>query len=110
MSAEALQQEMEMRDMKTTFKKITTIFTLAMFWEVMLWAVTVPIATFTAVTTTGCTPTQVENEINTVLQEAAGIIAVADPGATWLDDFSKKELVGAGSCWKWFSWMASMVH
>jgi len=38
---------------------------------------------------TGCTPAQVENEINTVLQEATGIIAVADPGVSWLADFSK---------------------
>jgi len=37
----------------------------------------------------GCTPGQVENEINTILQEAVGIIAVADPGLSWLADFSK---------------------
>ena len=42
-----------------------------------------------AITMTACTPSQVENEINTILQEAVGIIAVADPGATWLADFSK---------------------
>jgi hypothetical protein len=40
-------------------------------------------------TLTGCTPAQVENEINTILQEATGIIAVADPGLTWLSAFSK---------------------
>ena len=42
-------------------------------------------------TLTGCplTPNQVENEINTILQEAAGIIAVADPGVSWLADFTK---------------------
>jgi len=37
----------------------------------------------------GCTPGQAENEINTILQEAVGIIAVADPGVTWLAAFSK---------------------
>jgi hypothetical protein len=38
---------------------------------------------------TGCTPAQVENEVNTILQEATSIIAVADPGVTWLAAFSK---------------------
>jgi hypothetical protein len=37
----------------------------------------------------GCTPAQVENEINTVLQEATGIIFVADGDETWLAAFSK---------------------
>jgi hypothetical protein len=38
---------------------------------------------------TGCTPAQAENEVNTILQEATAIIAVADPGVSWLADFSK---------------------
>ena len=38
---------------------------------------------------TGCPATTVENEINTVLQEAIGIIAIADPGLSWLAAFSK---------------------
>ena len=37
----------------------------------------------------GCTPSQVENEVNVIVQETAAIIAVADPGATWLADFTK---------------------
>lgn len=32
---------------------------------------------------------QVENEINVLIQEAAGIIAIAEPGVSWLADFSK---------------------
>ena len=36
-----------------------------------------------------CSASQVENEVNTIIQEAAGIIAVADPSATWLADFTK---------------------
>ena len=39
----------------------------------------------------GCTPGQVENEINTIAEEAVGIIAVADPSLTWFADFSKYE-------------------
>ena len=42
-----------------------------------------------ALSTTGCTPAQLENEVNTILQEATGIIAVADPGVSWLADFQK---------------------
>jgi hypothetical protein len=39
----------------------------------------------------GCplSPGQIENEINVILQEATGIIAVADPGVSWLAAFSK---------------------
>ena len=33
-----------------------------------------------AITLAGCTPTQIENEINTIVQEGANIVAVADPG------------------------------
>jgi hypothetical protein len=54
-----------------------------------LWLTVIPVCTVATVSMTGCTPAQVQNEINTILQEATGIIAVADPGATWLADFSK---------------------
>jgi hypothetical protein len=56
---------------------------------IFLWAAMLPVATVTTVSMTGCTPGQVENEINTIIQQAAGIIAVADPGAPWLADFTK---------------------
>lgn len=36
------------------------------------------------VPTTGCTPTQVVAEVNVVIDQATNIIAVADPGASWL--------------------------
>ena len=35
------------------------------------------------------TPSQIENEINTIVQEATSIIAVADPGVSWLADLTK---------------------
>ena len=65
-------------------KKLISIITAA-----ALWLAVIPVVTVTSVSMTGCTPAQAENEINTILQEAAGIIAVADPGATWLADFTK---------------------
>jgi hypothetical protein len=64
-------------------KVLTSVLTIA-FWMTIF-----PVATLTSVNMTACTPAQVQNEINTILQEATGIIAVADPGATWLADFSK---------------------
>lgn len=54
-----------------------------------LYAAMLPIATVTMLPMTGCTPSQVENEVNVIVQETAAIIAVADPGATWLADFTK---------------------
>jgi len=65
-------------------RKFVSIFT-----AVCLWITLIPVATVTTVSMSGCTPSQVENEINTILQEATGIIAVADPSASWLADFSK---------------------
>lgn len=49
------------------------------------------LASFAAVTMIGCpfTPAQAENEINVIIQQAIAIIAVADPGVTWLAAFSK---------------------
>ena len=38
---------------------------------------------------TGCTPAQIENEINTVLQETGAILAVAEPGAAWVAQLDK---------------------
>jgi hypothetical protein len=45
----------------------------------------------TVLTLTGCplSVTQAENEVNVLIQEATGIIAVADPSASWLADFEK---------------------
>jgi hypothetical protein len=65
-------------------KRFTAVFT-----AICLWAVMLPVVTVTSVSMTGCTPAQAENEINTILQEAASIIAVADPGATWLSSLAK---------------------
>jgi hypothetical protein len=65
-------------------KKIISILAGSFLWAAML-----PVMTVSPIALTGCTPAQAENEINTILQEAAGIIAVADPGATWLADFTK---------------------
>ncbi len=62
---------------------------IAIFTATFLWVAVLPVATVTTVSMQGCTPTQLQNEINTILQEATGIIAVADPGASWLADFSK---------------------
>ena len=44
-----------------------------------------------ALTLTACplTAAQIENEVTTITQEAASIIAVADPGVSWLADFTK---------------------
>ena len=49
---------------------------------------------------TGCPAGQVENEINTILQEAVGIIAVADPGVSWLADFSKATALLKVDAWE----------
>lgn len=62
---------------------------LALLTATFLWVAVLPVATVTTVSIQGCTPTEVENEINTIIAEATGIIAVADPGASWLADFSK---------------------
>ena len=47
--------------------------------------------TVTMVTLTGCplTATQTKNEIDTILQEAGAILAVADPGLRWTGDLAK---------------------
>ena len=63
-------------------KKLISIITAA-----ALWLAVIPVVTVTSVSMTGCTPAQAENEINVILQEAAGIIAVADPGVSWLTAF-----------------------
>jgi hypothetical protein len=62
---------------------------IATITAILLWVAVLPVATVTVVPLTGCTPSQVENEINVLIQEAAGIIAVADPGVSWLADFTK---------------------
>lgn len=65
-------------------RRFIALLTAAAFWLTMI-----PVATVTTVSMTGCTPGQAENEINVIIQQAAGIIAVADPGASWLADFTK---------------------
>jgi hypothetical protein len=60
-------------------------------WAMIMTLLLGTMCTVTIIPLTGCplTPTQIENEVNTILQEAAGIIAVADPGVSWLADFTK---------------------
>ena len=49
----------------------------------LLLVATLPVA----VPTTGCTSSQVINEINVVLNEATQVLAVADPSAPWLASY-----------------------
>ena len=65
-------------------RKIISIITAT-----CLWLTVIPVCTVATGSMTGYTPAQVQNEINTILQEATGIIAVADPGVTWLTAFSQ---------------------
>ena len=70
------------------FKRITAVFAAVVFWAGSL-PVAIGVTSVAAVSMAGCTPAQVENMVNTIIQEATGIIAVADTGATWLAAFSK---------------------
>ena len=47
----------------------------------------------TAPTLEGCTSSEVVNAINTVLKEAAAVLAVADPGAAWESEL--QQAIGA---------------
>lgn len=54
------------------------------------------------VPTTGCTPTQVVAEVNVVIDQATNIIAVADPGASWLPELRQAvaSLKAAEASWQ----------
>jgi hypothetical protein len=71
-------------------QKLGALMLIALLYPLCLmpWQVQ-PVSGIESAGMIACTPGQVQNEINTILQEATGIIAVADPGATWLADFSK---------------------
>jgi hypothetical protein len=49
-------------------------------------AIALAAAPWGALAITGCTPSQIENELNTVLQEAVNLIAVVEPTAFYLAD------------------------
>lgn len=65
--------------MKKFFRKYLPVIrkTLATVLVFAVMTMTVPF-------TTGCTPSQVINEVNTVLTEATNVLVVAEPGAPWV--------------------------
>lgn len=72
-------------------KKLTALTAGICMWVSMI---AVPSTAFVGASalllgTAGCAPAQIENEINTIIQETGSILAVADPSLSWTGDLAK---------------------